>query len=118
MSKPDVKGTKGDPVSIFSALGDDTRLLLVERLSDGQPHSIAQLCDGLDLTRQGVTKHLKILEQSNIVESNRVGRETLFVYSPDQILATRDYLGKISQQWDEALIRLKNFVEEDGQEKI
>ena len=102
-----------DPVPVFAALGDATRLELVSRLSDGEPRSIAQLTGGLELTRQGVTKHLRVLEQAGIVSGRRVGRERRFVFSPDPIGDARIYLDRVSRQWDAALTRLRAFVEED-----
>lgn len=98
---------------VFAALGDATRLALVARLSDGQPRSIVQLTEGLELTRQGVTKHLRILEQAGLVASRRVGRESRFVFTPAPIAEIRHYLDRVSEQWDDALARLKSLVEED-----
>lgn len=97
---------------VFSALGDVTRLELVSRLSDGQQHSITELADGLKLTRQGVTKHLRVLKQAGIVRSKRIGRETRFTIKPDPISKARDFLTRASLQWDENIGRLKAFVEE------
>ncbi len=97
---------------VFSALGDVTRLELVSRLSDGQQHSITELADGLKLTRQGVTKHLRVLKQAGIVHSKRIGRETRFTIKPDPISKARDFLTRASLQWDENIGRLKAFVEE------
>ena len=97
---------------MFAALGDVTRLELVARLSDGRPRSIAQLTGGLDLTRQGVTKHLEKLERAGIVKRKRVGRESRFLFTPEPILRLQDYLARASQQWDEALARLMAFVED------
>ena len=97
---------------VFAALGDTTRLELVSRLSDGKQHSIVQLTDGLDLTRQGVTKHLRVLERAGMVSCQRVGRETRFTISPDPIARARDYLTRASAQWDEAIERLRASVEE------
>src|SRR5262245_5479120 len=97
--------------SVFAALGDATRLELVARLNDGQVRSIAQLSEGLDLTRQAITKHLRVLERVGIVRSNAVGRESQFVYVPGAVKHATSYLTTVSQQWDEALSRLKTFVE-------
>jgi DNA-binding transcriptional ArsR family regulator len=101
-----------DPAPIFAALGDATRLKLIARLNDGRDLSIAQLADGLNLTRQGVTKHLRVLERSGIVRSSSVGRESRFIYVPEPIEHARSYLDNVSMQWDEALSRLKAFVED------
>lgn len=97
---------------VFSALGDVTRLELVSRLSDGQQHSITELADGLKLTRQGVTKHLRVLKHAGIVHSKRIGRETRFTIEPDPISKARDFLTRASRQWDKNIRRLKAFVEE------
>ena len=99
------------PAPVFAALGDATRLELVSRLSDGQSRSIAQLTDGLSLTRQGVTKHLRVLEQAGLVSSIRVGRESQFTFKPEPIGQARSYLETVSMQWDDALSRLRRFVE-------
>ena len=111
MSSPDAAAAPADPAPIFAALGDPTRLALVTRLSDGQPRSITQLTDGLDLTRQGVTKHLRVLEQAGIVTSERIGRESRFAFTPAPIDEVRGYLDRVARQWDDALARLKAFVE-------
>ncbi len=108
--KPKVKVAILTPV--FAALGDATRLALVDRLGSGQPRSIAQLAQGLELSHQGVTKHLRVLEQAGLVRSRRSGREKHYVCSLEPIREARIYLDVVSEQWDEALHRLKNFVEE------
>ncbi|MEM7588375.1 MAG: metalloregulator ArsR/SmtB family transcription factor [Acidobacteriota bacterium] len=100
-----------DPAPVFAALGDSTRLELVSRLGDGRAHSIAQLTTGLGLTRQGITKHLRVLEQAGIVRSDRVGRETRFTYQPEPVADAQSYLATVSRQWDGALARLQALVE-------
>ncbi len=97
---------------VFAALGDITRLELVSRLSDGKPHSIAQLTEGLSLTRQGVTKHLNVLKRAGIVSCRRTGRESRFTIRPDPLANARDYLAHASQQWDDAIERLRAAVED------
>lgn len=101
-----------DAASVFAALGDATRLALLSRLNDGSARSIVQLTDGTGLTRQGVSKHLRILEGAGIVKSERVGRKHLFVLDPAAIDGARHYLDFVCEQWDEALLRLRAFVEE------
>jgi len=96
---------------VFAALGDKTRLLLVVKLSDGRPHSISQLTRGSRLTRQAITKHLRVLESAGVVHSARSGRESRFEFSPQPIVGLREYLDLVSEQWDQALGRLKAFVE-------
>lgn len=96
---------------VFAALGDQTRLLLVARLSDGQPYSISQLTSGSKLTRQAITKHLRVLKRAGMVHSRRSGRERRFEFDPRPIADMKEYLNRISEQWDRALARLKSFVE-------
>ena len=100
-----------NPAPVFAALGDATRLKLVGRLVDGEPRSIAQLADGLDLTRQGVTKHLRVLQRAGIVRAKSVGRESQFTYVPEPVERVRSYLETVSAQWDDALASAQAFVE-------
>jgi DNA-binding transcriptional ArsR family regulator len=96
---------------IFAALGDETRLALVSKLSEGEPCSIVQLTEGTQLTRQAVTKHLRVLTNARIVRSVRSGRENLFELDPTPLREVRDYAEVVSGQWDAAIGRLKAFVE-------
>src|SRR5258705_4597193 len=97
--------------SVFAALGDETRLGLVAKLTRGEPQSIARLTSGTRLTRQAVTKHLRVLEGAGVVRSARVGRESRFVLDPRPLDDVRTYLDHVSRQWDNALARLKALVE-------
>jgi DNA-binding transcriptional ArsR family regulator len=96
---------------IFAALGDETRLSLVLKLADRHTYSISQLTTGSRLTRPAITKHLRVLEEVDIVRCSRAGRERRFTFNPQPIVGLREYLDFVSQQWDEALARLKSFVE-------
>ena len=97
---------------MFAALGDETRLTVLTKLCSGEPHSIARLTQGTKLSRQAVTKHLRVLEAAGVVRSVRAGRESLFALEPRPLADAQDYLLGVSAQWDEALARLKSFVEE------
>jgi DNA-binding transcriptional ArsR family regulator len=110
MSKP--SAVRRDPAPVFAALGDRTRLSLLRRLSDGQRRSITRLSQDTRLTRQAVTKHLRVLENAGLVASIKVGRESRFEYRPEPIAEARSYLDGVAAQWDDALARLKAFVED------
>jgi DNA-binding transcriptional ArsR family regulator len=97
--------------AVFAAMGDETRLGLVHALSTGQARSIAQLTGGTRLSRQAVTKHLRVLEGAGIVRSMRRGRESLYEFDPQPMKEMQEYLGRISQHWDEVLARLRALVE-------
>jgi DNA-binding transcriptional ArsR family regulator len=96
---------------VFAALGDETRLRLVSRLCSGGPASIARLTAGSSITRQAITKHLEVLAGAGLVRSARRGRERVWELRPRQLEHARESLDAISRQWDEALGRLKAFVE-------
>jgi DNA-binding transcriptional ArsR family regulator len=98
---------------IFAALGDDTRLRLVTRLASEGPMSIVRLSHGSGLTRQAITKHLRVLGRVGLVQSARRGRESLWTLDPRPLDTARTSLDEISHQWDAALEQLKAFVEDD-----
>ena len=109
MSKPSPYGA--DPSPIFAALGDRTRLALLGQLGDGRTQSITALSADTQLTRQAVTKHLRVLERAGLVRALKQGREIRFAIEVERIKEARSYLDRVSQQWDDALSRLKAFVE-------
>ena len=96
---------------LFAALGDETRLSLVAKLCDGRRQSISRLTEGSNLTRQAITKHLRVLESVGVVRSVRSGRQSLFEFDPEPIKEIKTYLDLVSEQWSQALARLKTFVE-------
>lgn len=100
-----------DRASVFAALGDETRLSLVAQLCGSEPQSIAKLAEGSSLTRQAITKHLRVLEGAGVVHSTRSGRESLFEFRPEALREAQSYLERVSSQWDQALGRLKSLVE-------
>lgn len=100
-----------NPALVFAALGDETRLELVAKLCGRDPHSISQLTRGSKLTRQAITKHLRVLENAGIVHSVRAGRESRFEFDPQPMEEIEYYLDFVSEQWDQALSRLREFVE-------
>lgn len=97
---------------VFAALGDATRLSLVAKLCARSPHSISQLTQGSRLTRQAITKHLRVLENAGIVRSFRTGRQSFFEFDPQPMEGVKQYLDFVSKQWDQALSRLKFLVED------
>jgi DNA-binding transcriptional ArsR family regulator len=102
---------KNPLAKVFAALGDETRLSVLVKLAEGRPQSISRLTAGSRLTRQAVSRHLRVLEQAGVVRSIRVGRESRFQFQPGATEEARQYLDAVSKQWDEALNRLKSFVE-------
>ena len=103
-----------DAAPVFAALGDETRLRLVARLSSEGPLSIAQLTHGGHVTRQAVTKHLHVLAGVGIARSRHQGRERIWELEPEALLDARAYLERVSAQWDVVLDRLQQSVELEG----
>jgi DNA-binding transcriptional ArsR family regulator len=101
-----------DAAPLFAALGDETRLRLIIRLSSGGPGSITHLSARSAVSRQAISKHLRVLSDVGLVRSTRRGRERVWDLEPKRLADAHEYLDRISQQWDEALDRLKKFVEE------
>jgi len=97
--------------AVFAALGDETRLRMVGRLSSGGPMSITRLTSGSGVTRQAVTKHLEVLAGVGLVRGSRVGRERIWALEPQPLDEARRSIELISRQWDRALGRLKALVE-------
>lgn len=99
-------------VPLFAALGDKVRLQLVVRLSEQGSASISKLTTGTGVTRQAVTKHLRVMQNSGLVRSTRRGRERLWQLNQRRLEDARRHLDLISQRWDAALARLQKFVED------
>src|SRR5262245_35941975 len=97
--------------AVFAALGDETRLALLDKLAGGEAQSISRLAQGSPLTRQAVTKHLAVLEGAGLVRRKREGRESLYAMRPEPLRDAFTYLDDVSRAWDDALTRLKSFVE-------
>jgi DNA-binding transcriptional ArsR family regulator len=100
-----------DAAPLFAALGDETRLRLIGRLSSGGPGSIAHLSAKAKVSRQAITKHLEVLSEVGLVRSSRQGRERIWELQPQRLADAHAYLEQISKLWDDALERLRQFVE-------
>ncbi len=100
--------------TVFAALGDETRLRVVQRLCAAGPSSITELTEGSGVTRQAVTKHLRVLEGAGLVHAQRVGRASRWELLPGGLAQARAGLDRIAGQWDLALGRLKTLVEDDA----
>ena len=81
------------------------------RLSSGGPGSITHLSAKSAVSRQAISKHLQVLRDAGLVQSTRRGRERVWDLQTRRLADAHDHLNRISQQWDEALDRLKRFVE-------
>src|SRR5687768_6228386 len=97
---------------VFAALGDPTRLDLVALLCARGPQPIARLTEATDVTRQAVTKHLRVLEESGMVRREGEGRGSVWSLEPGRLDDARRWIDGVSAQWDDALARLRRHVED------
>ncbi|GLS19463.1 transcriptional regulator [Labrys miyagiensis] len=100
--------------AVFRALADASRRQLLDRLHERSGQTLGELCQGLDMTRQAVTKHLAILEEANLISWLRQGRERLHFINPVPIneIAER-WIGKFDRPRLSALSHLKKSLEGD-----
>ena len=103
--------SRNGAVSLFAALGDKTRFRIVVQLGHDGPASIARLTVGSAITRQAITKHLRVLEDAGVVRNKRCGRESVWQLERRRLEEARRHLDAISRQWDNALERLRRHVE-------
>jgi DNA-binding transcriptional ArsR family regulator len=112
MSKRRVERAAARAAVLFAALGDPTRLALIEQLSHGGPASISTLADRQSMTRQGVTKHLHVLADAGVIDGSRQGREQVWTLNPQRLDEGRRHIDIIAAGWEGALNRLKLLLEE------
>jgi DNA-binding transcriptional ArsR family regulator len=111
MSKRRIELGLAEAALLFAALGDETRLTLLRRLSEGGPASISVLSESFRVSRQAVTKHLQFLAAAGIIDGRRAGREHLWALKPARLADARRCLKLIARGWDDALGRLKAHLE-------
>ena len=109
---PDAARRAQEAAPLFAALGDATRLQLLMRLSSSGPESIAQMSVKSAVTRQAISKHLRVLEEAGFVAGERRGREHIWRLRPQRLQEVHAQLDRISKQWEDALERLRAFVED------
>ncbi len=101
-----------DP-AVFAALGDPTRLALIERIAQS-PASIVDLTQGTLLTRQAVTKHLTVLQKAGLAHATTLGRTRIWRLEPRPLSDAAAFMATLSRQWDIRLDRLRDHVESDA----
>jgi DNA-binding transcriptional ArsR family regulator len=99
---------------LFAALGDQTRLEILMRLSASGPESIARMSAKAAVSRQALTKHLRVLSDAGLIVGERHGREHIWRLQPRRFRDAHDHLEQISREWDDALERLRAFVDGEG----
>jgi DNA-binding transcriptional ArsR family regulator len=113
MSRSRSAARLAEAAPLFAALGDATRLRVVARLCVEGPLSSAEVGEGAEVTRQAISKHLHVLADAGLVRGTRRGREQVWALEPRRLAEARRCLDRISEQWDAALDRLKELVEDE-----
>jgi DNA-binding transcriptional ArsR family regulator len=99
---------------IFKALADPTRRQLLDRLFERDGQSLSALEESLPMSRFGVMKHLRVLEEAGLVTTRRRGREKLHFLNPVPIRLIHDrWVSKYAEPWASALSGLKNELEDE-----
>ena len=96
---------------IFTALADPMRRDLLANLAENSPRTATQLAEDYPITRQGILKHLQILEEAGLVAVYQQGREKRYTLRPDPLGEIEEWIREITTTWDERLLRLKTMLE-------
>src|ERR1041384_7337449 len=98
--------------SVFNALADPMRRSLLANLAENSPKTATQLAREYPITRQGILKHLTILEAAGLVAMHQKGREKRYTLTPEPLSELEQWIKGISATWDERLLRLKTMLEQ------
>ena len=99
--------------SLFAALADPIRRGLLVNLAEHSPRTATQLAQEYPITRQGILKHLTILEDAGLVAVHQAGREKRYTLSPEPLAELEQWIEDIGAKWDERLLRLKTWLEQE-----
>lgn len=99
--------------SVFRALGDPSRLSMVERLTHG-PATVSQLAEPLAMSLAGASKHVGVLESAGLLVRTKQGRERVCELQPAALFAARDWVQHYTGFWNERLDALAEALKEDG----
>jgi DNA-binding transcriptional ArsR family regulator len=98
---------------VFAALADPLRRSLLVNLAENSPKTATQLAEEYPITRQGILKHLKILQEAGLVAVHQQGREKRYTLTPEPLGDLEQWIKEIAAKWDERLLRLKTLLENE-----
>src|SRR5436190_7456255 len=101
---------------IFHALADPMRRNLLVNLAEHSPKTATQLAEEFPITRQGILKHLNILEEAGLVAVHQVGRDKRYTLTPEPLTELEQWIKQIESKWDKRLMRLKTMLENEDSE--
>jgi DNA-binding transcriptional ArsR family regulator len=100
-----------DADRLWGALGDPMRLRLLDLLLERGEATASALATELPITRQGITKHLLVLQRAGLVHAQRAGRETRFSVGDERLAQAQQQMARVASRWDERLGRIKRIAE-------
>ena len=103
--------------SLFAALADPMRRKLLVNLAEHSPRTATQLAEDYPITRQGILKHLTILEHAGLVAVYQAGREKRYTLTPEPLAELEQWIEDIGAKWDKRLLRLKTWLEQEQTDK-
>lgn len=102
---------------IFVALADPTRRTLIERLSAEGDKTSTELAEDLPITRQGVSKHLRILAEAQLVSVRQEGRDRFYSLEPQQLTQAVTWVDRVRAQWEQRLSTLADYLETSSEQE-
>jgi DNA-binding transcriptional ArsR family regulator len=96
---------------VFKALGDPTRLEIIERLSSGNSYTLTTVSRGLNISRQGARKHLQLLADAHLVTLEPKGRDTSVHLERSTLEKSKAFIAELEKRWDTRLEALRQFVD-------
>jgi DNA-binding transcriptional ArsR family regulator len=103
--------------SLFTALADPMRRSLLANLAEYSPRTATQLAEEYPVSRQGILKHLTVLEHAGLVAIHQVGREKRYTLTPEPLKELEQWIEDIGAKWDQRLLRLKTWLEGEQTDK-
>jgi DNA-binding transcriptional ArsR family regulator len=105
--------TEEEADRLWAALGDPMRVRLLDLLLEHGEATASALGRALPITRQGVAKHLAVLERAELVVARRAGREVRFAVRNERLDQARRQMAQVAARWDERLVAIKRIAEGD-----
>ena len=102
---------------LFAALADPMRRQLIANLARKSPKTATQLATEYPITRQGILKHLTVLQEAGLVRVSQAGRDKRYFLQPEPLTEVERWVEEIGALWDRRLLRLKTMLESEGEDR-
>ncbi|MBE1490797.1 ArsR/SmtB family transcription factor [Plantactinospora soyae] len=102
--------------AVFTALADSTRRRILTELASGGPATATDLSHRLPISRQAITKHLTLLSDAGLVQTQSVGRRILFQLQSRPMAVAQSFLSALSRDWDTHLRALQHHLDQQSKD--